>query len=380
MKSVLILCLFLSLLPGVARAVDTAAVECASCHTPARGEPASRFPNGLGRWGEAQCYGCHAEINDVATQSARGVRDARFIALPVSEQKLALLAERPLAYMNAPERIEPRGRATPRIARERLAAFLRRPASLGAPGASRAPRMMAYPRLAESELNEIARGLGVARTATVSGEVPEHIATLWRERCASCHDGPRPSSGRDAVALGLYTPEWIFAYANGETKGVRDTRSMPVLPLSREDAQGLYRFLGAARGEAERALDARVARLELPRSGTAGGVPDAFVDYLFGRFFRDATCVHCHSTSPRAAAAFRADADGLAEYLRRRSGREFWQRLEIRALEAEHGLVAAVPGMPMAGIELPVELRTLIARWVRDGCRGPEGQSYCPKG
>jgi predicted CXXCH cytochrome family protein len=365
--------------------VNVVAAECSGCHTPARNEPASRFANGLGRWTDAQCYGCHAELNDVATMRARGVRDARYFAVPVSEQKLAALVERPLAYMNAPESVEPHAGSVPRISITRLSAFLRRPASLSAHGGSRAPRMMAYPHLGTEDVREVARLLGVATTpAAAEGsnapEMQQRIEKLWSHTCAECHEGPRPASGRSAVALGLYAPEWIFAYANGKAAGVRGERNMPIVELSRDDAQGLYRFLGAARAEAERALDARVKELDLPRAGATEDVPDAFVGYLWGGFFRDATCVHCHATSPRAAGAFRADPEGLKAYLRRKSGGEFWRRLEIRALEAEHGLVAAVPGMPMAGVELPAEVRNLVARWVRGGCRAPDGQRFCPNG
>lgn len=152
---------------------------------------------------------------------------------------------------------------------------------------------------------------------------------------------------------------------------------MPVVPLSAEEASLLYRLFGEMRAEAERELDARVSRLKLEDMAAPTAPPPALLGYLWGPFFRDASCVHCHATSPRAAGAFTADAEGLKAYLRRKSGKELWLRLETRALEAEHGLVAERPGMPMAGVELPLELRRVIARWVLDGCEDPEGQSWC---
>jgi hypothetical protein len=370
---------------GVHDPADSAiAAECIGCHTAQRQEPINHFPNGLGRWTDGQCYGCHAELNDVAAARARGVRDARYFAVPVTEQKLASMVTHPLAYMNAPEHVEPPTSSIPRLSVMRLAAFLRRPANLSPMEGSRAPRMMAYPALRSQDLQQVGALMGINTWASVPEEgkddpqEAQRIEQLWTLRCASCHGGDRPVSGRSGVALGLYTPEWIYAYANGKEASGRQDRRMPVLALSREDALRLYRFLGAMRTEAEQALDTRVARLELPGS-KAEDVPDAFVTYLWDRFFRDATCVHCHATSPRAASAFRADAQGLKEYLRRKSGQDFWRRLEIRQLEAEHGLVASTPGMPMAGVELPAEVRKLVGQWVRAGCRAPDGQRYCPE-
>src|SRR5262245_4852863 len=98
---------------GAARGV--VASECTGCHTPKRTEPLSRFANGLGAWTDAHCYGCHAEINAVAAAGARGTRDARYYALPVEEKKLASFVAHPLAYMNAPEHVEPPGSAVPRL-------------------------------------------------------------------------------------------------------------------------------------------------------------------------------------------------------------------------------------------------------------------------
>lgn len=152
---------------------------------------------------------------------------------------------------------------------------------------------------------------------------------------------------------------------------------MPIVPLSSREAELLYRLFASMRAEAERELDERVSRLKLEEAAAPMSAPAALVSYLWGPFFRDATCIHCHSTSPRAAAAFTASAEGLKTYLRNKSGAEYWRRLEIRALEAEHGLAAAQPGMPMAGVELPKELRALIARWVIDGCKDLEGHSWC---
>jgi hypothetical protein len=182
------------------------------------------------------------------------------------------------------------------------------------------------------------------------------------------------------MALALYTADWIEAYANGKVGGIHPERKMPVFSLSRSDAEGLFHLFGAMRTEAERALDSRVSQLKIEDTGPVGQMPDAFVSYLWGRFFRDATCVHCHTTNSRAGRAFQADAAGLQAYLQRKSGAEFWRRLETRALEAEQGLVAASPGMPMAGVELPAEARKLIGRWVRDGCRAPDGKKHCPHG
>ena len=365
-------------------ASDVEADECVGCHTSRRNEPKSRFPTGLGHWNDSQCYGCHAELNDVAAQGQKGLRDRRSYAVPVSEEKLATFAVSPLAYMNAPESVEPLEGSGPRVSWERLAAFLRRPSNLSPKEGSRAPRMMAYPSLSPRALKAVAPLLGVRQPARESAstkltaEERRQADVLWTTRCITCHGGPRPVSGRSGVALGLYTAEWLRDYAGGKVLSPRGARTMPIVPLSTEEARLLYRLFGEIRVEAEREVDARVSQLKLEdtRAATAP-LPPALLRYLWGPFFRDATCVHCHATSPRAASAFTADAEGLKAYLRRKSGEEFWRRLETRALEAEHGLVAARPGMPMAGVELPLELRRLIARWVREGCQDPEGHSWC---
>ncbi|EPX59895.1 hypothetical protein D187_002639 [Cystobacter fuscus DSM 2262] len=374
----------LALLLGMgAFASDLEVDECVGCHTARRDEPKSRFATGLGHWTDSQCYGCHAELNEVAVQSQKGLKDRRYFSVPVREEKLASMVTSPLAYMNAPERVEPAQGAVPRVSFERLAAFLKRPSHLSAQDGSRAPRMMAYPSLQPKALKAVAHLLGVRQPARESAPAKLTVAerrqadTLWTTRCFSCHGGPRPVAGRSGVALGLYTAEWLRDYAGGKVLSPRQARTMPVVPLSTEEARLLYRLFGEMRAEAERELDARVSRLKLEEAAVPRALPPALLGYLWGPFFRDATCVHCHATSPRAASAFTADAEGLKAYLRRKSGEEFWLRLETRALESEHGLVAARPGMPMAGVELPSELRRIIARWVLEGCKDPEGQSWC---
>lgn len=358
--------------------------ECTGCHTDARGQPTARFANGLGRWRDDQCYGCHAEINEVATAVAGGVEDARYFALPVSKAKLNRFAQRPLAYMNAPQHIAAPGVA--RISLAGLGEFLRRPARLSESAGTRAPRMLAYPSLQAQELEQIAQLMGVDSHESLPAEwnadadERRRIAELWTRQCAPCHMDDKPVSGRSAAGLSLYTPDWIFAYANGHAPNVHERRAMPTIPLTREDATGLYYQLRELRKRAEASLDARTEGLSMDLAAADAKVSDAFVSYLWGDFFRDATCVHCHATSPRASEAFRADAHGLAEYLKRKSGTDFWRRLEIRALEAEYGLVAHTPGMPMAGVELPEPLRRQIGTWVRTGCRGVDGREHCPNG
>ncbi|MFY2562991.1 hypothetical protein ACN469_35685 [Corallococcus terminator] len=370
-------------LGGLASAKGVVAQECTGCHTPKRTEPQTRFANGLGRWTDSQCYGCHAEINDVAVKRQKREPDPRYFAIPVREDKLAHLAKKPLAYMNAPEVFEHPGQKTPRISARGLAAFLKRPSTLSHHEGSRAPRMMAYPNLQSGDLKDVAALLSVrlpARAAPAAKLTPAERRDadgLWKARCASCHAGERPLSGRDAVSLGLYTPEWTYEYSREQMPYAREDRRMPEVPLSLDEAKLLHRLFDELRVEKERELDARVTKLALKDAALPGAVPPAMLAYLWGPFFRDATCVHCHATSPRAASAFTADAEGLKKYLTKKSGEEYWRRLETRALEAEHGLVAAKPGMPMAGLELPVELRRLIARWVMDGCEDAEGKAWC---
>jgi len=367
----------------VASASGPVVEECMGCHTARRHEPQSRLASGLGQWKDNQCYGCHAELNDVAKQSVEGKRDRRYFAVPVREDKLVHFATSPLAYMNAPETVEISRGAVPRVSWERFMDFLERPTNLSPVQGSQAPRMMAYPSLSSKELKAAATLLGVRpptqkeAPTKMMDEERRQADALWKARCTACHGGPRPLSGRSGVALGLYTAKWLHAYARGEVSSLRKERAMPIVSLSPREAELLYRLFGEMRVEAERELDMRVSKLKLEDAAAPVAVPSALIGYLWGPFFRDATCIHCHATSPRAAGAFTADAEGLKVYLRRKSGTEYWRRLETRALEAEHGLVAAQPGMPMAGVELPKELRAFIARWVVDGCKDLEGQSWC---
>lgn len=380
MKSSLLLYLVVG---TMASANDLAVEECLGCHTVRRNEPQSRFATGLGQWKDRQCYGCHAELNEVALQSVNGIRDRRYFAVPVSEDKLMRFAMSPLAYMNAPETMEPREGDVRRISWERLKDFLRRPASLSPVQGSRAPRMMAYPSLSSKDLKAAATVLDVKQPA--QKEPPARMTeadrrqadALWKSRCVPCHGGARPLSGRSGVALGLYTSQWLHAYAGGSVSSPRKERAMPIVPLSSQEAELLYQLFGEMRSVAERELDERVSRIRIEHAAAPVAVPRALVGYLWGPFFREATCIHCHATNSRAAGAFIATAEGLKAYLKRKSGTEFWRRLEIRALEADQGLVAAQPGMPMAGVELPKELRAFIARWVMDGCRDLEGKSWC---
>ncbi|AFE04298.1 hypothetical protein COCOR_01803 [Corallococcus coralloides DSM 2259] len=377
--------LTLLLLVGLAaRAQGEKAAECTGCHTEKRGVAQQRFGNGLGRWTDAQCYGCHAELNDVAVKRQQRIRDPRYVAVPVREERLRSMATTsPLSYMNAPERVEPGGPVS-RIALERLGDFLRRPSSLSVTEGSRVPRMMAYPDLQPRELAEIARMLGVktprarAKPLPLSGTERQQAESLWATRCRACHDGAQRLAGRSAVTLGLYTAEWLHAYASNTVSApLPQERTMPEVPLSLEEARLLHRLFGEMRTQAEQELDARVAELKLETGPMPAQLPPGFLPFLWGPFFRTATCVHCHATSPRAARAFTATEAGLKDYLRGHSGREFWLRLATRHVEERHGLVAARPGMPMAGAPIPQETLGLIARWALEGCPDPQGQTWC---
>jgi len=376
----------LILLAGLTgQALEEKATECVGCHTAQRTIPQSRFGNGLGRWTDAHCYGCHAELNDVARMRHRRQPDPRYVAVPVREERLARMATtEPLSYMMAPERVEPPTASPPRIAWERLAAFLKRPSTLSHTGGQRAPRMMAYPDLTAQEAREAGRVLGIrqarvsAPATRLSPQERKQAETLWATRCVACHGGEQLLAGRTAVTLGIYTPEWLQAYAaNKVSSPTGGERAMPEVPLDLKEARLLYRLFGELRVEAEREVDTAVEKLRLDAAPLPAQVSPDFIRHLWGSFLREATCVHCHATSPRAARAFTATEDGLRRYLREQGGAKFWSRLATRRVEARHGLVAEKPGMPMAGAPLSDETLSLIARWVLDGCRDPNGQRAC---
>lgn len=396
---VFVTALFLACVRTEALATDGPLVEeCRGCHGPERDRPVARFANGLGRWKDGQCFGCHAELNDIGVKLASGVRDARYFAAPMAEDKLSRLSRQPLSFTRAPLLLDPGSGSVRRLSRARLERFLRRPSATFAADAIAAPGMMAFPRISPDALAEVwgwveqmrdrdARP-GVEVDALRAEDDRKMSPTEYRaaqklfdQRCAPCHGGARPTSGRTGVTLSLFSAEWLEWYSSGRGRTEGDGRKMPDVELSSEEARALYRFFGAMRAEAERKVDRATRALDAPRAlrddrGAAKVEPE-LVSYIFGRFFTDAGCVHCHLASPRAAQRFVSTPEGLRRYLETRSGSELWRRLELRAIEAEHGLGTKDPGMPMGRPPLPPPLRAAVGRWVRASCPDPEGRTLC---
>lgn len=366
-----------SVVDGVTGDPQVLLQECEGCHSPKRVQPVSRFANGLGQWTDAQCYGCHKEINEVARLGMAGDRGAKFSALPLSSQRLEQLASVPLSYMDAPESLNGQGKQR-RFDKMRLTQFLRRPTRNSIASHKPAPHMMAYPQLKPHQLNALVSVVLATSDRPDFEPNPLSGEKIWRDSCQACHSRENPSSGRTPASLSVFSAQWLHGYANAMFARDSQPRTMPVVPISAEDAQHLFAFFGEQRAQREAQVDRMVHDLDLSSQVSfEKPVSPRFSRFMWTRFLRDASCVHCHATSPRASSAFRADADGLKEYLSRNQPEKFWARLEIRAIEEEMGMGAQTPGMPMAGAALPKPLRDAVGRWILDGCKDEQGTSNC---
>lgn len=357
-------------------------LECEGCHTERRIIPSSRFGNGLGRWSDTQCYGCHKEINEIAIKGARGDRGAKYSGVPVSREKLKIIARKPLSYMSSPDQLDVSKSDGSRYDRDRLVQFLRRPARTSVVERSAAPKMVAFPKMNRQSLAALQPEFHFAVHSQIDkdqlkGSEVERGRSIWLGKCQACHAQKNPVSGRTPASMSVFSSTWIHEYANA-TSSFRSDRAMPRIPLSRSESRALFIFFGAERRRIEHLVDQRVKTLDLvSQVSLEKEVAPQFAKFMWSRFLRDATCVHCHATSPRAAKAFTADADGLRWYLKNRDPSELWRRLEIRAIEAEHGLGAEAPGMPMAGEPIAQPIRDAVGRWILAGCKDELGTQHC---
>lgn len=332
--------------------------ECFGCHTSERMQNLGKYANGFGQWTDLQCFGCHIEINEIATRINRGKKDRRSYSIPISRPRLIELAKHGLPYMSAPEELSWEHYETYRI---RL--FLARPVTIDGSLGRKAPLMPAFPELhiETSEINKF------EPSDTKRGKI------LFVEKCFSCH---HEKAKRTQLALSIFKWEWLRNYSRGV--GVQEGRTMPNIELTEQDAKDVHAYLGSYLHEQIRLVDLAVGNL-VPSTIDSTPLPDQTIVYIWQGFFRDGDCVHCHGIEGRARNRFDISEKGFQVWLQENDPWELWRRLEIREIEATFGVGSEVPGMPMSGAPLPKPLRDVISRWIGQGCVDPKGKKWCTR-
>ena len=259
--------------------------------------------------------------------------------------------------------------------------FIKRPTS-------ERPSMLAYPNLSmgefESEIflskqpnhwpqqkNEARTDLVVSRDEEVSERNKKEPGRQVFEikGCMACHG--KNGTAPHYLGLARFQQQHIFEYANGGAQSNDSKpRRMPTIALNVIESVQVHTWLSAEKSRVSKQIDKEVEQLSLPKRKMSEAEERALSSFLFtGSFVRDASCVHCHSTLPRAKAIFDGTGSGLKTLIRRTGGREFWKRIATRSLEEEFGIVALRPGMPMAAKALDKTLIEAIGSWVNQGCR-----------
>lgn len=353
--------------------------ECLGCHQQERHQPVARFPNGFGKWQDSQCYGCHQEISEVAANLASGKNDPRYLSLPVSDERLKVLAKHPMPYLQAPRDMLQPGRTD----FASLLQFLQRPhgrcetpatttakASLTKTTAAdtravcTAPAMMAYPSLSATDLQHFQSFIGSQPDKGNSNQGKQ----LFAANCDGCHQHSN-KSGYNTVALSLFASDWLRQYQH---------KAGNKYQLSAEESSDLTAFFNNERSNKQQQLDKAVGELGASWQQLKARQPaPPEIAYLWQHFWRDANCVHCHGIEGRAKDKFETSEQGIKRYLKAGKGAQLYYRLKIRQLEQQHGIGAAVPGMPMTGAALPDPFINLVGGWLKAGCPDQQGLSHC---
>ncbi|WP_163830652.1 hypothetical protein [Spartinivicinus ruber] len=357
--------------------------ECYGCHTSSRDQPIDGvFPNGFGHWRDSQCYGCHREINDIAINLNKGIFDKRLFALPVSRKRLTQLNHSPLSYMHAPQQVVFTVDGVPRFEFNNLFAFLQQPVSLNRKNKP-FTTMMAYPKLTKQQLKQIINKLNnrqnLPNSSFESIKTDETQALMiWNQQCKSCHE--TTIAPYDKQGLSLFSADWIYNYANGLVKNPNIKRTMPVLKLTKSTAKGLKQLFSQFYKTAKQTIKKQNESTPDKLINTSTKLNNKAISYIWGRFFRDGMCVHCHGIEGRAKQYFDATNNTtISHWLNNNSPWKIWRRLELRSLEIETGIQSHTPGMPMSAPALPQPMRQLFANWISQNCPDLSGNNHCNK-
>ncbi|WP_299004329.1 cytochrome c [uncultured Shewanella sp.] len=357
--------------------------ECNGCHTSNRLKPYEYFPNGFGKWEDQQCYGCHQEITDIAIKFNSGLKDKRYFALPVSDHKLKLIAGNHLSYLDGP--IYPIKNIPGRLSLFSLQRFLKRPFGQCHYNGCNAPVMMAYPLIDKEKLtvynDKVSKENIFELQGGVSKEEKEKNINIGREifekKCVSCHKYSS-ISGYDSVGLSLFSKKWIYSYANNLHDMEHIKREMPAIKLSEVESEQLVRYFFNQREAREVELDNLLQSIPdkfNKNDNTPLSKSESF--YLWNRLWRDNNCVHCHEIKGRANDAFDTSASGLTAWLKENNPFDIYSRLVTRRYEAQLGIGASKPGMPMTKEPVSEQVISLLSRWIKNGCLDLNDKALC---
>ncbi len=340
--------------------------ECAECHFSSRTQVAEKFPTGFGRWENAQCFGCHNELTEVATIHLQGKQDPRFSSLPISDDRINRMERDPLPYLNAAfDPIETAGRS--RTNAHNLTNFLRRPhGQCSADGVCSAPLMMAYPDFKKASTVD-----------TNNPHMREHSElgkSLFQSKCASCH-AASDISRYNPTAMSLFSADWIYQYANRHIQ--KENRQMPKVSVTQADSNYLHAYFQSVRTEKEAEVDALAKKYIANFQNKNTTLPTAEINYMWQKFWRDGSCVHCHSIGGRATAKFDTSTQGIVTWLKNNDPQQLVDRLITRHAEQQVGIGAEKPGMPMTGKPLSFTAITILATWINMGCPDKDLKKFC---
>lgn len=341
--------------------------ECSACHFPSRTHVEKKFPTGFGRWENAQCFGCHNELTEVANIHAQGKSDERFSSLPISDSRINRMERDPLPYLNA--MLEPVGRdGQLRTTEQNLINFLRRPhGQCSADGVCSAPLMMAYPGLKKSYAYDTSNS-----GDKNNNEPGKHI---FNSKCISCH-ASSDISHYNIAAMSLFSADWIYQYANNQ--GIKkENRRMPAITITKDESKKLFSYFQSVRLEKENAVDALAKHYIANFQNKNTTLPLPQINYMWDRFWRDGTCVHCHSIGGRATEKFDTSTEGIVAWLKKNNPKMLVNRLLTRHAEQQVGMGAESPGMPMTGKPLSFTAITVLATWIDMGCPDQDLKKFC---
>lgn len=341
--------------------------ECSGCHFPSRTYVEKKFPTGFGHWENAQCFGCHNELTEVAMIHAQGKKDERFSSLPISDDRINRMEREPLPYLKAA--IDPIGKdGELRTTEQNLENFLRRPhGHCSTDGICSAPLMMAYPSLKKTRVFNINNPEDKKNSA-----IGSH---LFNSKCSSCH-ASSDISGYNITAMSLFSADWIYRYANNQSIKKRNRR-MPILAITQDDSKNLYAYFQSVRAEKEAAVDALAKQYIAKFQNKNTTLPISEINYMWQKFWRDGSCVHCHSIGGRATEKFDTSIQGIVSWLKNNNPNILVDRLIIRHAEQQIGIGAETPGMPMTGKPLSFTAITLLATWINMGCPDQDFKKFC---
>ena len=203
---------------------------------------------------------------------------------------------------------------------------------------------------------------------------------IFESTCKSCHMTSQ-MSGYNAVAMSLFSADWIHQYVNGKVvrpSASPEQRQMPTFHISKKDAASLRAYFQSRRKTQEMKLDKAVALVQKDWEALSSKpIPKVAKQYIWGRFWRDGGCVHCHEIEGRAQTQFDTSHRGLKRWLQQGNPEELYFRLATRRYEAQFGIGAKKPGMPMTGDPLPAPFVKMVGRWLKSGCVDPNGVLLC---